>query len=124
MDELLSEPTIVVALIAVVGGLPAVLSQHRTSRDKMTEERVAKILDQQDADIEGLKKSQLRLKDEVKGLRDENGELREENRQAWEMFKLALGSFTDRLRWDKAGRKWEEPTVPNRLREYIPEELL
>lgn len=124
MEELLAEPTIVVALIAVVGGLPAVLSQHRTSRDKMTEERVAKILDQQDADIEGLKKSQLRLKDEVKGLREENMELREESRQAWEMFKLALGSFTDRLRWDKAGRKWAEPTVPYKLHEYIPDDLL
>ena len=117
MDELLTEPTIIVALIAVVGGLPAVLSQHRTSRDKMTEERVAKILEQQDADIEGLKKSQLRLKDEVKLLR-------EENRQVWELFKLALDSFTERLRWDKAGRKWHEPTVPHGLREYIPDDLL
>ncbi|NWO04230.1 MAG: hypothetical protein HLX50_00570 [Alteromonadaceae bacterium] len=124
MDELLTEPTIVVAIIAVLGGLPAVLSQHRTSRDRMTEERVAKILEQQDADIDGLKKSQLRLKDEVKGLRDENSQLREENRQTWELFKLALGSFTDRLRWDKAGRKWEEPKVPYRLHEYIPDELL
>lgn len=117
MDELLTEPTIIVALIAVVGGLPAVLSQHRTSRDKMTEERVSKILEQQDADIEGLKKSQLRLKDEVKLLR-------EENRQVWELFKLALDSFTERLRWDKAGRKWQEPKVPHGLREYIPDDLL
>lgn len=117
MDELLTEPTIIVAIIAVLGGLPAVLSQHRTSRDKMTEERVAKILEQQDADIEGLKKSQLRLKDEVKLLR-------EENQKVWELFKLALDSFTERLRWDKAGRKWAEPTVPSRLREYIPDDLL
>lgn len=117
MDELLTEPTIIVALIAVLGGLPAVLSQHRTSRDKMTEERVAKILEQQDADIEGLKKSQLRLKDEVKLLRDEN-------QKVWELFKLALDSFTERLRWDKAGRKWEEPKVPAKLQEYIPNELL
>lgn len=117
MEELLAEPTIIVALIAVLGGLPAVLSQHRTSRDKMTEERVAKILEQQDADIEGLKQSQSLLRDEVQ-------ELREENQKVWELFKLALDSFTDRLRWDKAGRKWEEPTVPNKLREYIPEDLL
>lgn len=117
MDELLTEPTIIVALIAVLGGLPAVLSQHRTSRDKMTEERVAKILEQQDADIDGLKKSQARLKDEVKLLR-------EENRQVWELFKLALDSFTERLRWDKAGRKWQEPKVPTKLQEYIPDELL
>lgn len=117
MDELLTEPTIIVALIAVLGGLPAVLSQHRTSRDKMTEERVAKILEQQDADIDGLKKSQARLKDEVKLLR-------EENRQVWELFKLALDSFTEWLRWDKAGRKWQEPKVPTKLQEYIPDELL
>ena len=124
MEQLLAEPTIIVALIAVLGGLPAVLSQHRTSRDKMTEERVAKILEQQDADIEGLKNSQLRLKDEVKGLREENMELREENRQAWELFKLAMGSITERLRWDKAGRKWEEPKFPSKLHEYIPGDLL
>lgn len=117
MDELLAEPTIVVAIIAVLGGLPAVLSQHRTSRDKMTEERVAKILEQQDADIEGLKKSQLRLKEEVRELRDENA-------RVWELFKLALDSFTERLRWDKAGRKWAEPKVPQKLHEYIPHDLL
>lgn len=117
MENLLSEPSIIIALIAFVGGLPAVLSQQRTARDKMTEERVAKILEQQDADIEGLKKSQLRLKTEVK-------ELRAENAHVWEMFTMAVDAFSEHLRWDRAGRKWKEPSIPKQLKDYFPDHLL
>lgn len=136
--ELLSEPTIIIAVIAALGGLPAILAQRRTERDRMIEARVDRILESQEEEIAEQRAARTELQrqidDQAAKLREQEGRiesqgrritaLHDENAKVWELFSLAIDHLTERIRWEVSGRVGSPPRVPARLREHLPDELV
>lgn len=132
------EVAVIVAVLGIAGGLPAVMLSYRSDRDKLTEQRVESLLEAQDRTIAKLREEneQYRAdnaeyrKDKVKSDRrltrveKEIGELKDENQRMHELFGIAVDHVTEWIRFEKEGGGDYPPMVPPRLRRYIPSELL
>lgn len=132
------EVAVIVAVLGIAGGLPAVMLSYRSDRDKLTEQRVESLLEAQDRTIAKLREEneQYRAdnaeyrKDKVKSDRrltrveNEISELKDENQRMHELFGIAVDHVTEWIRFEKEGGGDYPPKVPPRLRRYIPSELL
>lgn len=114
--EGLDGSAVVVALIAVFGGLPAILSQRRTERDKLTEQRVMRLLDSQEEMIGDHRKEMKQVHQKMDGIESEN-------KRVWELFTLSVDQLSQWILWDRKGRSGDPPEVHPRLREHLPKEL-
>lgn len=123
------ESAILVAIIAVVGGLPAIVLQRRTEREKLTESRVVDLLNRQDTNLktQGEEIAQLQRRDREKDqkLREQDlkiAEMAAENKKMWRLFTLAIENLAEWIRWDRNGRRGWPPETPRELRHHLPDE--
>lgn len=136
--SMFSEPAILIAVIAALGGLPAVLAQRRTERDRLMEARVDRILESQEEEIAEQRRARAELQRQIDEQAAKSREqdariesqgrritaLHDENAKVWELFSLAIDHLTERIRWEVSGRRGEPPQVPARLREHLPDGLV
>lgn len=125
---------VIVAAFGAVGVITGLVTQRRTEREKLTEQRVMDLLDRQSDQLSGQSDQISEMGRELAIQRRKLGEaelanreqgakltaLEAKNEKLWRLFTVAIENLTEWIQWDQSGRTGVPPQTRSELRKHLP----
>ena len=125
---------VIVGAFGAIGVITGLVTQRRTEREKLTEQRVMDLLDRQSDQISGQSDQISEMGLELANHRQKLGEaelanreqglklaaLESKNEKLWRLFTVAIENLTEWIQWDQSGRTGLTPQTRSELRKHLP----